>query len=402
MNKSLYFDCYSGISGDMSVGALIDAGADFAAIEAMLQGLGVPGFSVRVTKVVKAGVAATQFHVDVDDSHGHPHRHLRHVVEIIKQGNLPAPVAANAIATFEILAEAEAAVHGTSIEKVHFHEVGAIDSIVDIVAAQYALHLLEVEKVYASALHVGSGTVKCAHGVMPVPAPATARLLLGIPTYGGEVEGELVTPTGAALLRQRCSQFGAAPRMTVEAIGYGSGTKDIPGRANVLRVMIGVEAATLPATEPITVMEATVDDMNPELLPPLVEALLATHARDVFLTPVIGKKGRPAQLITVLCDAPMTAELAGLIFAGSSTLGLRIREEERLVLLRDWKPVRTPWGLVKVKRGGVNREALASSPSTVAPEYEDCKALAEQAGVPVRKVYEAALGQALQGNFEDE
>ena len=397
MNKSLYFDCFSGISGDMSVGALIDAGADFHTIQEMLQSLDVPGFTVSIEKVVKAGITATQFKVHVDDHHPHPHRHLRHVVEIIQRGSLPDTVRADAIATFEILAEAEAAVHGTTIEKVHFHEVGAIDSIVDIVAAHYALHLLGVTKVYASALHVGYGTVKCAHGVMPVPAPATALLLKGVPTYGGNVEGELVTPTGAALIKQRAVSFGSAPQMTVETIGYGSGTKDIPGQANVLRAMVGIETAIMPGYESITVLEAHVDDMNPELLPPLMESLLAAHARDVFLTPIIGKKGRPAHLITVLCDPPHIADLTAVMFQSSTTLGLRVREEKRLILERDWASVKTAWGPIRIKRG-----MLQDAYNSVAPEFEDCKTIADAAGVPVRKVYEAALGLALQGKFENE
>jgi hypothetical protein len=237
--RVLYFDCFSGISGDMTVGALLDAGVDFETLKGALDSLGVPGYTVSAEKINKKGVVATQFHVHVDEGTDHPHRHLRHVVEIINQGDLPEEVKEAAIETFEHLAEAEASVHGTTIEKVHFHEVGAIDSIVDIVGAQMGLHLLGVEAVYCSPIHVGAGTVKCAHGVMPVPAPATARLLLGMPTYGGDVQGELVTPTGAALLKQCAKGFGGAPRMTTDALGYGSGTKDLGDRANVLRVQLG-------------------------------------------------------------------------------------------------------------------------------------------------------------------
>lgn len=237
--RVLYFDCFSGISGDMTVGALLDAGVDFDTLKTALDSLGVPGYTVSAEKVNKKGVMATQFHVNVDEGTDHPHRHLRHVVEIINNGDLPDVVKEKAIATFQLLGEAEAAVHGTTIEKVHFHEVGAIDSIVDIVGAQLGLHLLGVEAVYCSPLHVGAGTVRCAHGIMPVPAPATARLLLGTPTYGGDVQGELVTPTGAALVRQCVTEFGGAPRMTTDALGYGAGTKDLDDRANVLRVQIG-------------------------------------------------------------------------------------------------------------------------------------------------------------------
>lgn len=392
--KTLYLDCYSGISGDMTVGALIDAGADFERIRAALGSLGVDGFSVEAPKVIKKGVFATQFKV-IEHKHEHVHRHLKHCVDIINRGLLPKSVKEAAIETFELIAVAEAQVHGTTKDKIHFHEVGAIDSIVDIVAAQLAFHLLGIEKVVSSPLHVGSGTVRCAHGVMPVPAPATALLLVGIPTYAGKVEGELVTPTGAALVKQRAKEIGPMPAMTVEAIGYGAGTKDLPDRANVLRVLIGAAASgALGDTEPITIVEATLDDMSGELFPPLVQALLAAGARDAFLTPALGKKGRPAHVITALCDDTKLNAVAAALFANSTTLGLRTRQESRIVLQRSFRKVATPWGEVRVKIGNFNGEA-----NSAAPEFEDCAALAAANAATVRAVYEAALAAALKGEY---
>jgi hypothetical protein len=393
--RALYFDCFSGISGDMTVGALIDAGADFEAICRALASLHVHGFTLSAEKVTKHGIAATQFRVLLDEAEHHPHRHLSHVTKIIQDSELPEQVKRASIETFTLLAEAEASVHNTSIEKVHFHEVGAVDSIVDIVAAQFALHLLGVEAVYASALHVGCGTVKCDHGVLPVPAPATARLLQGKPTYGGEVQGELVTPTGAALLAQRAKGFGEMPMMRVEKIGYGSGARELPDRANVLRVLIGALESDAEFTESITVVEANIDDMNPELLPPLLTALLDAGARDAFLTPVIGKKGRPAYCATALCDDDKLHAVTEALFRHSSTLGLRARRERRMVLARRWETVHTPWGAVRVKIGD-----FAGAPSVAAPEFEDCRALADSLGVAVRRVYEAALAAALKGEWE--
>jgi uncharacterized protein (TIGR00299 family) protein len=314
---------------------------------------------------------------------------------MITASALPDAVKQASIATFQVLAEAEAAVHGTTIDKVHFHEVGAIDSIVDIVGAQYAMHLLGVEHVVCSPLPLGGGTVKCDHGIMPVPAPATAMLVRGIPAYGGPVPFELVTPTGAALVKQRAASFGPQPAMKVESIGYGSGMRDLDDRPNVLRVLLG-ELIASPRTETITVLEANIDDMSGELFPPLVESLLSAGARDAFLTPVLGKKGRPAQQITVLCDAEESGALARVLFANATTFGVRMREEKRLVLARKFKHVRTPWGEVHVKMGSLDGTAYQA-----APEFEDCAKAARAAGVPVRRVYEAALAAAARGEFLD-
>jgi hypothetical protein len=393
--RVLYLDCFSGISGDMTVGALIDAGADLEKMRQALATLDVPGFEVKAEKITKRGLAATQFHVIQDAQAQHPHRHLGHIVEIIRRAALPETVKSAAAATFERLARAEAAVHNTTVEQVHFHEVGAVDSIVDVVAANYALHLLGVDQVFASVLHVGGGVIHCAHGVLPVPAPATARLLEGMPVHLGGVEAELVTPTGAALVAQWVKGFGPAPAMTIDAEGYGSGTRDLPDRANVLRVLLGETTGAGAQRESIAVVETNLDDMTCELLPVLTAALLAEGARDAFITPVIGKKGRPAHVVTALCEEGQLTAVCRAMFQHSATFGLRIRREERLVLERHWETVRTPWGPVRVKIGMWN-----GARHVAAPEFEECRAAAEAAGAPVRRVYEAALAAALKGEFE--
>jgi uncharacterized protein (TIGR00299 family) protein len=396
--KTAYFDCFSGISGDMTVGALIDAGASFDAIRDSLDRLGVHGFSLAVDKVVKKGISATKFKVLVDDAHHHPHRHLKHVYELIDAADLADEVKANAKAIFEIIGKAEAEIHGATIERVHFHEVGAIDSIVDIVGACHALHQLGVTQIYASNVHVGAGTIKAAHGVMPVPAPATAKILLGAPTYGGEVQGELTTPTGAALLQYFCKGYGQAPPMTVEAIGYGAGDRDLDDRANVLRVQVGTLATSGGASpeETVAVVEANIDDMPGELFPPLVEALLAAGAFDAFWVPAHGKKGRPVQVVTALCACGQEETMARVFMEHSSTLGVRTRQEKRFVAAREWRPVMTPWGAVRVKRVPV-----ASGHGHCAPEFEDCRAIASVAQVPVKQVYEAALAAGLREEWSD-
>jgi pyridinium-3,5-bisthiocarboxylic acid mononucleotide nickel chelatase len=394
--KTLYFDAFCGASGDMIVGALLDAGADFDTLKAGLDTLGVEGYTVRAERVDKHGIMATKFHVDVDESHGHPHRHLRHILEIIESGDLPQPVKDASAETFRRIAECEAAIHGTTIEKIHFHEVGAVDSIADVVGAHLALHLLDIEHIESSPLHIGSGTVKCAHGVMPVPAPATAKLLENVPVYGGEVAGELVTPTGAALVSQLAGRFGPLPAMRITASGYGSGTRNLPDRPNVLRVVLGEIDAALPATEPIVVIETNIDDMNPELIPPLLSDALDRGARDAFVTPILGKKGRPAQLITVLCDPDTVSVIVETLFKGSTTLGVRMREERRICLPREWRSVRTPWGGVRVKIG-----ALGDSTNSASPEFDDCRRVAEEAGESVKAVYSAALAAAARGDWDD-
>lgn len=396
----LYFDCFSGASGDMILGALIDAGADFERIRSGLDTLGLSGYAASAEKVAKKGILATRFLVSLDPSVNQPHRGLHEVLEVIRRGELPESVKSASAQTFRRLAEAEAQVHGVTVDKVHFHEVGAVDSILDIVGVHLALHELAAESICASLLPLGSGTVRCAHGVLPVPAPATALLLKGALCYGGDADGELVTPTGAALITQLVQRFGPMPSMILHRIGYGCGTRDFSDRANVLRVLIGSTGETAPSdavTEPISVIEANIDDMNPELLPSLIADALQHGARDAFLTPILGKKGRPAHLVTVLCDESNVTDIAAVVFRGSTTLGVRIRREERICLARRWKVVETPWGKVRLKIG-----LLAGRPHTMAPEFEDCRTLAERGGVSVRAVYEAAVAAVAKGETKDE
>ena len=393
--KTLYFDCFCGAAGDMIVGALIDAGADFAEIEKSLATLGVDGYTLSCEKVNKKGTMATKFDVHLEEQHHHPHRHLRHVVEIIESGDLPDAVKQASLETFRRVAEAEAEVHGTTIEKVHFHEVGAVDSIIDIVGTHLALHQLKPGAIQSSPLHVGSGTVKCAHGIMPVPAPATALLLKGVPSYGGHVDGELVTPTGAALIAQLATKFGPMPTMTIEQIGVGAGTMDIPDRPNVVRALIG-ETTDFASGDTVVVIEANIDDMNPERFPPLVNDLLESGARDAFLTPILGKKGRPAHLISVLVDESLVSPVADALLSGSSTLGLRMHREERITLDREYKHVSTPWGPVKIKIG-----SYKGAVSSTAPEYDDCERVGKSNGVSIREVYQVAYAAAIKGEFTD-
>ncbi len=394
--KTLYFDCFCGAAGDMIVGALIDAGADFEAIRRGLATLDVSGYDLSARKIDKHGTMATKFDVLIDGTHDQPLRHLRHIVEIIEGGDLPREVKEASLETFRRIADAEAEVHGTTPEKIHFHEIGAVDSIIDVVATHLALHQLKPGRIQSSALHVGSGTVKCAHGIMPVPAPATALLLRGIPSYGGEVDGELVTPTGAALIAQIAGEFGPMPEMRVEAIGSGSGTKDLPDRPNVLRVLIGETAQGRAGTETIVVVEANIDDMNPELFPPLMNDLLKAGARDTFLTPILGKKGRPAHLITILVDEVELNSVVGVLFRGSTTLGLRMRREQRICLEREWKTASTPWGDVRVKIGRFD-----GCITSTAPEYDDCVRVASEGGVSAKEVYNAAHAAAVKGELSD-
>jgi uncharacterized protein (TIGR00299 family) protein len=388
--KTLYFDCVCGAAGDMIAGALIDAGADFEALRAALDSLNIGGFEVAAERVKKKGIEATQFKVEVDPSTPQPHRHLRHVLEIIESGDLPQPVKEASAETFQRIGECEAEVHGTTIEKVHFHEVGAIDSIVDVIGTHLGLHLLGIGRVESSPLPVGFGTVKAAHGVMPVPAPATARLLQGVPIFGGDLEGEWVTPTGAALIAQLAQAYGPMPAMRIEAIGYGSGMRDAADRANVLRALVGAKTEHFHGTETVAVLETNIDDMNPELLPVIIEEALRAGAHDAFLTPIVGKKGRAAHRLTVLCPETAADTLTRTILRNSTTLGVRMRRESRMCLPRDWKTVSTPWGEVRVKFG-----LLEGEPCPPAPEFEECRALADKAGVAVLAVYQAALAAAI-------
>lgn len=369
----------------MIVASLIDAGADERAVRAAIDGLGLTGYTLSIEKVNKQGLAATRFQVTLDASAPQPHRHLKHVVEIITNAKLAGPIKARAIQIFTRLAEAEAAVHGTTIEKVHFHEVGAVDAIIDIVSAVVALDSLGVTSVHCAVMVTGSGTVACAHGVMPVPAPATANLLRGIPLAPCDEVGELTTPTAAAVLTTLASRFGPMPGMTVRTIGYGAGTREGSSRPNVLRVFVGEECGNAESeTDEVAVLETNLDDVSPEIVAHSIERLFDAGVLDAYTLPIQMKKGRTGVLLTVLCEPDRAAAIEQVIFAETGTFGVRRHNARRSKLVRRHETVETSYGPIRVKVG-VRGQVVSA-----APEFEDCKAAAGRHGVPIRLVFDAA------------
>ena len=384
--KLAYFDCFSGISGDMTLGAVVDAGCPLETLRDGLEGLEVPGWTISAEKVWKNGMAATFVRVTTEDQT--KHRSLSAILEILDKAPLPQSVRQNASAIFRKLGEAEASVHDVPIQKIHFHEVGAVDAIVDIVGASIGFTALGIEKFACSPLNVGGGTARMAHGLLPVPAPATAKLLEGKPTYSNGVQKELVTPTGAAIVAALCDSFGPQPAMSVSSIGYGAGALDLEGQPNVVRVMVG-EAAEKPVPgfdEEIAVIEANIDDMNPQIYGYFMEKALAAGALDVYTTPVQMKKNRPGTLLTLLCRPAETNVLMSLVFAETTTLGARTYRAERRTLPRETVKVHTRFGDVQVKLARVN-----GAIRHVAPEYEDCRKLAAEKNVPLQQVINEAL-----------
>jgi pyridinium-3,5-bisthiocarboxylic acid mononucleotide nickel chelatase len=375
--KICYLDAFSGISGDMTVGALIDAGADGSAVTQMLEALGT-GAAFRVEKTTRRGIAASKFHVTGGESKGH--RHLKDILELIAKSGLPGAVKQNASAVFQRLGEAEAKVHGIPLAQVHFHEVGAADSICDIVGACAAFDLLGVHTIHSSPLNVGSGTVNTEHGVLPVPAPATAELLKDKPIYARGPSVELTTPTGAAIAVTLAADFGALPAMRVKATGYGAGDKDFSEHANVLRVLIGEPSGAEEATT-VAILEANIDDASPQVLGYAMERLLEAGALDVTLESLLMKKNRPGMLLRVIARPEDREALAQMIFAETTTLGLRIYSAERRVKARRVAEVETRHGTVRIK--------IAENGS-FAPEYEDCRRIARETGLPLKEILAGA------------
>jgi len=380
--KIAYFDCFSGISGDMVLGALADAGAPLERIEAELRKLSVAGWSIAAERVKRKGLAATK--VNVTSGEQHPHRGLAEILGLIERAGMPERVAARAGAIFRRLGEAEAKVHDVPVERVHFHEVGAVDAIVDIVGACTGFELLGIEECYCSPLNVGGGRVETAHGTLPVPAPATAELLRGAPTYSTGIERELVTPTGAAIVATLSRSFGPMPAMQTSAVGYGAGTAELAVQPNVLRIFVG-EAAEKTAgagfDELVAVIETNVDDMNPQLYGYFVERALAAGALDVFAAPVQMKKGRPGQHVTVLCAPAAANAIVELLFRETTTIGVRTSESRRRTLVRESIEVTTPHGTVRMKVAKLNGHVL-----NAAPEFDDCRRLAAERNVPLKQV----------------
>lgn len=371
--KVCYFDAFSGISGDMTVGALLDAGADWAALQSALHSLNL-GASFRLEKTRRQGIAASKFSVDFEEQK--KHRHLPHIEKIILAGALSERARNNALEVFRRLGQAEAKSHDVPIEKVHFHEVGAVDSICDIVGACVALDLLDVDEVRSSPINVGSGTVSTEHGVLPVPTPATAELLKNKPVYAAGPQTELTTPTGAALLATLACDFGSLPPVHMLSQGFGAGDKDFPMRANVLRVLIG-ERRQASETTTVSILEANIDDSTPQVLGYAMERLFEAGALDVTFTPVFMKKNRAATQISVIASPDTSERLAGILFAETSTLGVRMIEAQRRVLERELLEVATQYGPIRVKR---------NASGGVAPEYDDCRKAALEHHVPLRTV----------------
>jgi len=383
VSRIAYFDCASGASGDMLLGAVVDLGLPIDELREELAKLPLAGYRLEARRVTRSGLAATKVDV-VADAPAAGHRHLRQILELLAASRLEEVVKESAAALFRRLAEAEAAVHGTSVEEVHFHEVGAVDSIVDVVGGVIALRWLEVSRFVASPLNVGTGTVTMSHGTFPVPPPATARLVAGVPVYG-QGEGELLTPTGALLVTAHATEYGPLPAMRIEKTGHGAGGRETKGRPNVLRLIVGEEAST-PAGDRVVVLETEVDDASPQLLGPLLDRLLAEGALDAFFTPVQMKKGRPGVLVTVIAEPRKREPLEELLFRETTTLGIRRQVWDRTVLERETASVETAYGRIRVKigrRGGVVYNAW--------PEFDDCQRAAGERGVAVKEVLAAAL-----------
>lgn len=400
--KILYLDCFGGISGDMTVGALIDAGVPAGYVEEQIRLLGLEGYTLKVYKSKSRGFSGTRFAVEVDHAH-QPPRTWRDIAALIGESPLHPQVKKNALLIFETLARAEGKVHGVEAAGVHFHELGAVDSLADIVGTAAALHAAGAEEVYCSPLPAGYGYVQTGHGPLPVPAPAAAELLKGFPVRPVPVEGELVTPTGAAIVAALAKGCGPLPAMKIKEVGYGLGSKDY-GLPNFLRVFLGEGPAPDEAGEDappggeqaVSVLETGIDDLSPEILAYAAERLFSEGALDVYLAPVIMKKGRPGTLVTVLCPPEKESAFVAAIFNETSTLGVRVRRERRYCLPRREVAVESGYGTVRVKIAG----AGAGRGRQISPEYEDCRRLALEKGVPVKEVYRAAL-RAAQEKFPD-
>jgi pyridinium-3,5-bisthiocarboxylic acid mononucleotide nickel chelatase len=444
-----YLECFSGMSGDMFLGALVDAGVPPRVLEQTVTALGVEA-RLEISRVVRSGISATKVDVFVhgekdrprndlpreqsgqkqnaahshsDHHHAHSHSHSHHhdehaeseastvsahhheharglteIRELISKAAISEIAKKTAIAIFEALGAAEAKIHNMPIDQVHFHEVGAVDAIVDIVCAAVGIEALGVDEIICSPLNVGSGSVKCAHGTFPVPAPATAELLHGAPVYSSGVQAELITPTGAAIVRTLAGRFSSFPEMKIEKSGYGAGSRDFPGHPNVVRLTVGEAATKLAAktaSETVTILEANLDDLNPQVFGYVVDRLLEEGALDVFGVPVQMKKNRPGSLLTVLCKPEDAAKLTQLIFTETTTLGVRRREEVRQTLARRWENVRTTWGDVRIKIGSMN-----GTITNYAPEYEDCRRIAAEHHVPLKTVMQEAAQIYLQSGKE--
>ena len=384
--KIAYFDCFSGISGDMTVGSLLDAGLKIGTLEKELKKLGLTGYQLEVDKVVKKGISATQFKVRIKEEG--VERRFKDILTIIEKSKLDEEIKKETKKIFFNIAQAESKIHRKDLDKIHFHEIGGLDSIIDITSAVIGIKTLGIEEIYSSALPVGKGFVKCAHGVIPVPAPATLELLKNIPTYSGGIESEMITPTGAGIIGTLAKSFRERPLMKIERTGYGAGEKEftIP---NLLRISIGEKILKDEHSkdgyvrDEAVLIETNIDDMNPEFYDYIMERLFSQGALDAFLTPIQMKKNRPAHMLSIVVYEQNLKEILEVLFSESTTLGVRIREIKRLRLAQQNFIAETKYGKIRVKVG-----IFKGKIKNVAPEYEDCKKIAKQHKVPLKEVYE--------------
>jgi len=384
--KIAYFDCFSGISGDMTVSALLDAGLKIETLEKELKKLSLSGYRLEVNKVIKKGISATQFKVEIKEEG--VERRFKDILDIFEKSKLDEEIKEEAKKIFLNIAQAESKIHQKDRDKIHFHEVGGLDCIIDITSTVIGINKLVIKEVYSSALPLGKGFVECAHGVIPVPAPATLELLKDIPTYSGEIESEMVTPTGAAIVSTLAKGFGGRPLMRIEKTGYGAGEREFP-IPNLLRVSIGEKILKDEklkdgyVSDDAILVETNIDDMNPEYYDYIMDRLFSQGALDVFLTPIQMKKNRPAHMLSIIVYEQNLKEILEVLFSESTTLGVRIREIKRLKLAQRSFIAETRYGKIKVKVGIVKGII-----KNVAPEYEDCKKMAKQHQVPLKEVYE--------------
>jgi uncharacterized protein (TIGR00299 family) protein len=383
--KTLYFDCFAGASGDMILGALIAAGVDRETLKQQLSLLGVQGYSIEFETVDRSGISAT--YARVQTAHEHAHRHLSDIFKIIYDSRLSDAVKDRAAKIFSRLAEAEARVHNQPVAQVHFHEVGALDAIIDVVGAAICFELLGIERFVSSALHVGSGTVDMDHGRYPVPPPAVAELLKGVPFYSTDTTGELLTPTGAAIITTVCTDYGPIPGMTLQQTGYGAGTRQYEKFPNTLRVLIGEDqsSSATKSDEHLWMIETNMDDISPQILGHVMERAFDLGALDCYFTSVQMKKNRPGVLLSILCRAEERPGLSELLFSETTTLGVRAYQVDRRALERKIVAVETQYGRIDVKVAQLNGHVVKAM-----PEYEQCRQAARDANVPLRVVEEAA------------
>ncbi len=381
--KTLYFDCFAGASGDMILGAMVAAGVDPNYLRQQLSLLRVDGFSIDFETVDRSGLSAT--YARVETAHEHKHRHLADVKQIIEASDLSESVKRRSVQIFSRLAEAEARVHNEPIDHVHFHEVGALDAIVDVVGAAICFDSLQIDRFVCSPLHVGSGMVQMAHGRFPIPPPAVAELLKGVPFYATDLKGELLTPTGAAIITTVCDEYGPIPQMATESLGYGAGTREYQDFPNVLRVLLGERDSAGAADERLWMLETNLDDASPQIIGHVMDRVLDLGVLDCFFTPVQMKKNRPGVLLSVLCQPDQKEAVMKLLFTETTTLGVRSYEVSRRALQRSIVPVETQYGPIDVKVAHLDGRIVNEM-----PEFEQCRQAATKAGVPLKLVEEEA------------